>query len=96
MDLYESILTLCGSCLGLLGVDFRFSKQLGPQEVGVGRWWVSDNRILSFRSQYLSLGIDFIPPWIDFVPEGVDFFCIVGLLLGPFESGFFVWGFKFG
>ena len=41
LGLYDSILSLCGSSLGLLGVDFRFLKQLRPQEF-CGRYLVID------------------------------------------------------
>ena len=91
MDLYESTLVLWGLSLGLLGVDFMFFETIWASG---SRWWVSGNRFWCFSLgvTFLSLGFDFktlgivlIPPGVDFVPR---FFCIGGLILGPWESSF--------
>ena len=75
--LYESILSLWGSHLGLLVVDFRFFEIICASGC---RRWVSGKRLWSSRSQYLSLGFDlkyqgiiFISPVFDFVPGGLVF-----------------------
>ena len=80
--LYESILSLWGSRLGLPGVDFRVLETILAARC---RWWVSGKRLWSSRSQFWSLGFDFkylgivfIPPVFDFVPGGLVFYASDG------------------
>ena len=70
MGIYESILSLWGSILGLLGIDFRFSKQFGSQKVS-GGYLIIDFGALGLNFCLWELFLFLLR--IDFVPGGVDF-----------------------
>ena len=74
MGVDESIFSLWGSSLGLLVVDFRFSKQYRPHKVGGGYLVIYFGALgvnFCLRELFLFLlGFDFVPGGVHFCTSG--------------------------